>query len=185
MRRFAAILLFVLYTFNLIGYQVFFHWAEQAVEQQLQASLDRDEYSSNDLITIRVPLSLPYITDSKSFERVDGEVMVDGEIYHFVKRGIQNGQVVFLCLPDHQKMKIESAKEDFFRLAADLQHSKLPKKSSDSKADVLKLLKAKYSQPLAETELLTLQATIRHINYYSLPLTPVYIGFIGQPPKLS
>lgn len=143
-RKMAAIFLFGLYTFNLVGYHFVFHVLEKTAAQALQATLAKEAYADADLITITVPLSLPYISDSRRFENMDGEVTKDGKIYHAVKRAIQNGMLVLRCLPDHQKMKLERAKDDFSRLANAFQDTNSPQKKQNAKEDLAKNLNAKY-----------------------------------------
>jgi hypothetical protein len=63
-----------------------------------------------------------------------------------VKRKIENGEVVLLCLPDKNKMQIEKAKEDFFKNTNDLaQNSKRP---GNSKSASFKNASSEYDQYL-------------------------------------
>ena len=114
MKKLTAIFLLVIFLFNLVGYRGWFYVAETQWETQLQNELDKEQYNEADLITIRAPLQLPYVTDTREFQRTDGEVIVDGKIYRYVKSKIENGEYVLLCLPDHNKQKLEKAKKDFF-----------------------------------------------------------------------
>ena len=75
---------------NLAGYKVLFHFLQQRADSQLQASLDKQQYNEQDLVTIKVPLSLPYQTNWKEFERVDGEIKLDGKIYKYVKNNLSS-----------------------------------------------------------------------------------------------
>lgn len=144
MRKIAAILLLCLYTFNLVGYHVVFHLLEKKAEQNLQASLDGDAYNESELITLHIPLHLPYVSDKPAFERADGEITKDGRIYHFVKRAIRNGSLVLLCLPNQQKMQLESVKSEFSKQAAGDQGPIPSKKSEDRKNDLVKNFRVKY-----------------------------------------
>lgn len=123
MKKLAAILLLTLFFFNLAGYRIWFYYAQQAADIQLEASLDKEEYNEAELITIKVPLSLPYQTNWNDFERVDGEINLDGIIYKYVKRKVSNGELILMCLPDHQKMHLQTAKDSFFKFANDLQNA--------------------------------------------------------------
>jgi hypothetical protein len=109
--------------FNWVGYRLLSHYLEGEANAKLEARLDNNDYSEADLIEIKVPLSLPYNTDWKDFERVDGEIEIDGIHYKFVKRKIVDGELVLLCLPNETKMHLQSARDDFFRLVNDLQHN--------------------------------------------------------------
>lgn len=129
MKKLSAILLIALFLFNLFGYRILFHYEQQQSDIRLEASLDKQEYNDADLITIKVPLSLPYVNNQQSFERIDGEITVNGKILKYVKRKISDGNLILLCLPDHNKMRIESAKDEFFKYANDLVQNNQSKKS--------------------------------------------------------
>jgi hypothetical protein len=131
-KKLAAILLLVLFLFNIIGYRIVFYFVQQQDDIALETSLDKDQYDESELITIKVPLSLPYQTDWKDFERVDGEMNLDGKIYKYVKRKVQDGQLVLMCLPDEHKMRIQNARDEFFKLANDLSSTNSSKKSSNT-----------------------------------------------------
>ncbi len=60
-------------------------------------------------------MSVPYQIEQKDFERFDGEVNLNGKIYKYVKRKVCDGNLVLLCLPDHNKMNLETAKNDLFK----------------------------------------------------------------------
>ena len=133
MKKLAAILLIAIFLFNLFGYRLLFNYAQQQSDIRLEASLDKDEFDEAELVSIKVPLSLPYLNNQQNFERVDGEITVKGKIYKYVKRKIVDGNLILLCLPDNNKMRIESAKEEFFKYANDLVQNNHSKKSKDSK----------------------------------------------------
>jgi hypothetical protein len=95
----------------------------------MMASLDEGTYDHKDLMVIKVPLTLPYQTDWKDFERVDGEIDINGETYKYVKRKVVNGSLVLLCLPDHHRTRVENAKDEFFKLVNNMQ-SQSPAKNT-------------------------------------------------------
>ncbi|MDB5249930.1 MAG: hypothetical protein JWQ40_4324 [Segetibacter sp.] len=121
-----------------------FDYAKQQSDVRLEASLDKNEYDESELVTIKIPITLPYQNNWDDFERVDGEFTVDGKIYKYVKRKIADGHLVLLCLPDHNKMRLESAKTEFFKYANDLVQNHNSKKSDNSKSGVFKNLWSEY-----------------------------------------
>lgn len=133
MKQLAAILLLCIFLFNIGGYRGVFFLFEKNANSKLIAAIDKDQFDTDQLITITVPLSLPYQNNWKNFERVDGEIMVDGKLYHYVQRKVVDGAMVLQCIPDENKMHIENAKDDFFRLAGDLiNNNTTTKKSSNN-----------------------------------------------------
>lgn len=147
MKKLSAILLLTIFLFNLVGYRMYFSYVQTKAEVQLQVSLENNNYNDEDLITIKVPLSMPYQTLQSGFERVEGEIEIDGKIYKYVKRKIVDGEMLLMCLPDQNKMHLESAKNDFFKSANDIAQDNSSKKSENSKTSVFKNLVSEYDQP--------------------------------------
>ncbi|MDQ6814674.1 MAG: hypothetical protein M3040_13115 [Bacteroidota bacterium] len=144
MKQVAAIFLIALFLFNFFGYKLVFNYLQNQSDVRFEASLDKDEFNEAELITIKVPLSVPYQNNQQNFERVDGELTVNGKIYKYVKRKIYDGQLILKCLPDHEKMKLQSEKDEFFKYSNDLVQSNSSKKPDHSKSGMFKNLVGEY-----------------------------------------
>ena len=138
MKKIAAILLLLLLSFNWIGYRLVMSWMQQRADSKLESRLDTNDYNESSLIELKIAIDLPYQTDWKDFERFDGEVTVDGQHYKYVKRKVQDGMLVLKCIPNESKHRIESAREQFFQLANDLQNTNGSKKTDSSKLPLVK-----------------------------------------------
>lgn len=123
MRRIAPILLVLLLVFNVVGYRMLSHFVEQKQDRQLVQKIDRQHFNESDLFELTVDIDLPYQADWQEFERFDGEIEIDGIHYKYVKRRIYQGKLVLLCLPNEGKTQIQTARDEFFRLMNDLNHS--------------------------------------------------------------
>ena len=121
MRKLAAILLLITLVFNWFGYRILSNYMQYRADKQLEAKLDLEDYDASQLIELKVPVSLPYQSNWDDFERYDGEIKVNGVHYKYVKRKVYNDSLILLCLPNEAKMKIENAKDNFFKLVNDLQ----------------------------------------------------------------
>jgi len=165
MKKFGAISLLLLLLFNFIGYRLLFYALQQNAEKNIVARIDREDYSDADLITLTVPLSMPYLQDSKDFERKDGEITINGKIYHYVKQKISQGNLVLLCLPDDQKTHLKNAKDDFFRLANELQNNTSQSKKSGENSQVIKLVISDYEELQASS--VNLYSTSIDNSFYS------------------
>ncbi len=146
MKKLTAIFLVIIFLFNLGGYRLWFYFEQLRSDKNIEASLDKSEYTESELITIKMPLSLPYQNDSKDFERITGEVNFNGKIYKYVKRKIENGEFVLLCLPDKNKMQIEKQKDDFFKNTNDIAQNTNSKKSDNSKSFSFKNVSGEYDE---------------------------------------
>jgi hypothetical protein len=86
-------------------------------------ALDNNEYKDSDLISIKIPVSyLPYYNNSSTFERIDGQVEIQGLQYNYVKRRIYNDSLELLCIPNQAAMNYKAVNDEFFRFLYDLQH---------------------------------------------------------------
>ena len=86
--------------------------------------LDQQQYNEEDLIEIRVPVSLPYQTDWGSFIRKDGTIEVNGIQYNYVLVKLSGGEMIYKCLPDMDRTHLVNARDNFFSLVNDLQTEK-------------------------------------------------------------
>lgn len=130
MKKTAAILLLGLLIFNWCGYRLLTVYVENRADRQFIAQLDDNNYDESDLISIKVPAShLTYYTNSKQFERVDGQIEIEGIKYNYVKRRLFNDSLELLCIPNHTATQLQSARDEFFKLVNDLQHTGQSKKS--------------------------------------------------------
>ena len=148
MKKLAAILLLLILAFNWYGYRLLSAYLEHEAAADMEVRLDLHHYNDEELIEFRVPLNLPYQTNWKEFERFDGEVEIAGVHYKYVKRKVEDGQLVVLCIPNETKMKLQTARDEFFKLVNDL--SQPAKKSDKSNPGVYKSLTTEYWQTIAE-----------------------------------
>jgi hypothetical protein len=119
-KRIAAILLLGILLFNWGGYRLFTDYLEDRADSRLEASLDANDYNESDLISIKVAANLPYIANSETYERVDGQITIKGVQYNYVKRRLYNDSLELLCIPNIARTGVQNARDDFFRLANDL-----------------------------------------------------------------
>ncbi len=167
MKKITAIFLLLVFLFNLGGYRVWIYFEQQRSDKNFEVLLDKEQYNEAELITIKVPLSLPYQSDSKDFERISGEVNFKGKIYKYVKRKIENGEFVLLCLPDKNKMQLENAREDFFKNTNDLAQNN-SKRSDNSKSISLKKVSSEYDQPLFAFKINSATNLFKNFGFYKV-----------------
>jgi len=92
--------------------------------------LDHNDYNTGDLVTITVPASLAYEMDMPDFERMDGQITIQGKSYRCVKRKIFDGQITFLCLPDENAKTFKTARDEFIKIVSDASDPKPNSKSA-------------------------------------------------------
>ena len=181
-KKLATILLLLLLIFNFVGYRLFFSVLQQKANNTIVAKIDKLDYNDADLITLTVPLSMPYLSDSKDFERKDGEVTLNGKVYHYVKQKVSNGNLILMCLPDEQKTQLQTAKTDFFKSQVDLQNN-TSKKSGDN-SQVTKLVISDYEE--FQTTAFNFYSTQLNTSFFSNPSFALQKGegiMPEQPPE--
>ncbi len=88
------------------------------------ASLDDNKYNEADLVQIKLPLNIPYTVDRKGYERCDGQIVLNGVHYNYVKRSVQNDTMYLYCVPNQQKTALSNSKTEYARQAIDLPSGK-------------------------------------------------------------
>ncbi len=123
MKKLSAILLLSVLLFNLAGYTLVFQYFINQADTQLVKQLDKTAYNDKDLVEVKVPLNMPYITD-KEYERVDGQLEYNGFHYNYVKRKVTNDTLYVLCLPNVSKTQLYNAKAAYSKEVNDIPGSK-------------------------------------------------------------
>jgi hypothetical protein len=122
LKKLAAIFLLTFMVFNWFGYRLLTNTLEGRANDQLLAQLDQNTYDESELISIKVPLaSLPYFSSSINYHRIDGEIEINGIPYKYCKSRIYMDSLEMLCFPNQGVMKIQTARNEFFKLVNDLQ----------------------------------------------------------------
>jgi hypothetical protein len=145
LRKITAIVLICLLAFNWYGYRLLIHYLEDQTDTVLQQKLDKQEYAEHELIELRVPLHLPYLSDWKEFQPYDGETTINGRNYRYVKRKLERGELVLVCMPNKQKDKITTAGHDYFKRVNDLPPEKKGKNNQKVQKSILN--EFYYSEP--------------------------------------
>jgi hypothetical protein len=114
LRKIAAILLICLLLFNGYGYRFVTNYLQKKADQQLEARLDVNDYDESQLIEIRVELNIPYQYSWSNFERHSGEIEINGKIYAYVKRKVEDGWLVLKCIPNKAKEDLKNADNILF-----------------------------------------------------------------------
>ncbi len=102
------------------GYRLVFNAMEDHATAAFVQRLDDEQYDDQQLIEMKVPLPMPYQTNWADFERYNGEIEINGVHYNYVKRKVYNDTLILMCIPNQDKMKLNSAKEQFFSLVNDI-----------------------------------------------------------------
>ncbi|RNI32804.1 hypothetical protein EFY79_19615 [Hanamia caeni] len=140
LKKITAIFFLIIFAFNWFGYRLMYDFMKTQANKQLEVALDNNHYDESQLIELKVPVNLPYQTSWSSYQRYDGEIEIGGVKYKYVKRKLANDTLYLKCIPNTKEMKLQTAKNDFFKLTNDLAQNQNPKKADNSSISVLKYL---------------------------------------------
>jgi len=110
----------VAFLFNVGGYHFVFWALRSQAKKDLLHRLDADAYSSEDVVVLTVPISLPYPLHDDEYQRADGEVSYNGEFYHLVKQKMSNDTLFMVCVKDQQQKRIHHSMNEYTKLANNL-----------------------------------------------------------------
>jgi hypothetical protein len=102
-----------------MGYYGLFLGLRYQNTQQFTQRLDADNYNVAEEVLIKIPITIPYATDSKEFERVNGEFEHNGEFYRLVKQRLSNDTLYVVCIKDHTSKRINEALADYVKTFTD------------------------------------------------------------------
>ncbi len=183
MKKTACILLLIILAFNWIGYRCLLSVFEHKANIALELSIDNTEYDEANLVELRVPLNIAYISESPEFERYYGELEINGIHYKYVKRKIEKGELVLLCIPNEEKMKFQDSRISFFKLVNDLDHSSQTKesKSFSSFASFTKEYKQENNFWIVES---LFARKIKYLPVHEKYSSAGYLSIPLQPPRI-
>jgi hypothetical protein len=118
-KRLLTLLLLALFLLNVVGYYGVFVGLQVKSGQAMRDRFDSENYSAEQEVTIKVPITIPYATDSRGYERVDGEFEHNGQIYRLVKQKLQSDTLFIVCVKDNQAAKINQALADYVKTFTD------------------------------------------------------------------
>jgi hypothetical protein len=124
LRKAFSILLLLLFLFNVIGYYGVYLGLRYQSNRELKEKLDSEGYPEEDLLTLKLPFSLPYQMEWKGYERIDGEFEHDGEFYNLVKHKVERDTLYIVYLKDHKETSLFKTLVNFVQSTTDTPVSK-------------------------------------------------------------
>jgi hypothetical protein len=118
-KAFAFVMLFI-FLFNVGGYYLVLWGLKSKANQELNSRIERNDYSKEETIELRIAMSLPYPLQARGFERVKGKFEHNGEFYELVKQKIENDTIVIVCIKNREAKQVVEAITDYVQLANDL-----------------------------------------------------------------
>ncbi|MBP6025103.1 hypothetical protein [Ferruginibacter sp.] len=185
MRKIAAILLLLVFVFNLFGYRLYVSFMVNNIDQSLEAALDQNNYNDDQLISIKKPINLPYYNNTKDFARAYGEVELNGVHYKYVKSRIYNDSLEMLCIPNTSKQQFLESKDKFTDVVFDLQKDANKKSSNSNKAfSFIKMLSEFEHHVDVDLAPSSTLVALKNTSYYTANSGVLHKATIEQPPDI-
>lgn len=120
LKRLFAIGLLFIYLFNLTGYFIYYKYSIYWSDKKVITQLDNRQYNEAELIEIKIPLNLPYLTSQSYYERVDGELQHKGVYYNYVERKVHNDTLYLKCHPNNKKTDLHRDLAEYTKKVNDI-----------------------------------------------------------------
>jgi len=184
-KKIASIFFLGIFLFNWFGYRLLSTFLENEANAALIVELDNEQYNDEELLSIKLPSNLPYYNNSKHFERMDGEIEINGLHYNYVKFRMYNDTVEYLCIPNQAKSKLSNARDEFYKLVNDLQHPTQSNKTGNSGTGIKSMLSEYYQETHAWTFSACLPANTTHHFFCQVNLINITISPRELPPDAT
>jgi hypothetical protein len=107
-----------------VGYYGIYLGLRYHANKDLKEKLDSEFYGEEEMLTLKMPFTLPYQMDWKRYERVDGEFDHNGEFYKLVKHKVARDTLYIMYMKDHKETDLFNALVDFVQANTDMPVSK-------------------------------------------------------------
>jgi hypothetical protein len=111
-KRPLAVFILSVFLLNVLGSYGLFLGLKANAGEELAEKLDSDMYDLGASVTFKIPFSIPYGTDSKTYERMDGQFEKDGVVYRMVKTRLYHDVLYIVCVKDQKSSKINNTLSD-------------------------------------------------------------------------
>jgi hypothetical protein len=184
LKKLIAILLLFVLIFNIVGYKFVANYFESKATRDLQTLLDLNNYSDADLISFKFQSSLPYHSDSKEFESMEGNIDINGVNYQYVKKRFYNDSLEVLCIPNIANSFIKNTQNYFAKQLIENTTSTQTKKSPSNQ-----IVKTTISDYTLEHHFDILKqiytSKLTHNSYQINDLSFDFLHNLEQPPEVK
>lgn len=102
-----------------MGYYGVFLGLHYKNDLAMSKAMDSDIYDRSNTLTIKLPVSIPYMSDQSDFNRVTGRIEHNGELFRLVKQKYAKDTLTLVCIRDTEHKKIDLALTDYVKTFAD------------------------------------------------------------------
>ncbi len=172
----------VLLLFNMGGYMLLFQYFINRSDTIVFNQINNNHYKQSDLVEVRVPVNFKTVENEDAYTPVSGQVRVKDTTYNFAYLKMTTDTMYLLCIPNHEKGRLENAKIVYAKQVSDgpvNERSRIPLfKKSVFESDF------NYTAP-KDYALVSVELTKILPDYSFLNIIKASVGIPGQPPDRS
>lgn len=120
LKKLFAISLLSVFLFHSMGYYLVFLGFRYQANAEMAQRINAEQYGKEETITFKIPLVVPYYTDSKDYQRADGAFQQKGEFFKLVKQKLDRDTLYVVCIKDSREKALVAVMTDFVRMSNDL-----------------------------------------------------------------
>jgi hypothetical protein len=124
LKRLLSIFFLSIFLFSLIGYYAVYLGLRSQANNELKKKLDSNSYDESEMLSMKIPFTLPYQTDWHGFQRVDGDFERGGEFYNLVKQKVERDTLIIYYIKDHHEADLFESLTGFVHASTDTPMSK-------------------------------------------------------------
>jgi len=119
LKRISSITLIAILLLNTMGYYVILIGMQYEHDLTMTKALDINHYEVSQEVTLKLPMSVPYMQNNDDFVRVDGVIEHGGEHYRLVKQKYANDTLTIVCIRDAAQKRIADDMANYVNTFAD------------------------------------------------------------------
>jgi hypothetical protein len=180
LKRAVSIGLILILLLNVLGYYGIFLGLKYRNSLSMTKVLDANSYDESQAITIKIPVSIPYMSDQNDFKRVDGNIEHQGDVYRLVKQKYSHDTLTVVCVRDNEGKRLNKALNTYVKTFADKEHDR----NSNTK-HTLDFIKDYLTQPFSMRSASAGWETDVAYNSFDPILIQSFSSSVTQPPELA
>src|SRR5471030_3264569 len=102
MKKLIAITLLSLHLLSLYGYMAVYEYCVFQSNRLFNEQISQNKYKIDDLVAVKVPVSMPTIQDWKEYSFISGEVQFKNNCYNYVKIKMTRDTIYLMCIPNYE-----------------------------------------------------------------------------------
>jgi hypothetical protein len=111
-----AIVFLVVFLFNVGGYYVVFWGLRFHTDQKLTDRVKANLYQADEIVEIKIPVTLPYPIQDQGFQPVDGRFEHNGEHFKLIKHKYDNDTLYVVCIRDFETRRLVNTMRNYVEL---------------------------------------------------------------------